>query len=50
MEMLKKELQATKKKFVDLEQRLDSQERLLKEIYKVKLTELEGNLKEHVDA
>ena len=35
---------------MDLKQRLDSQEQLLKEIYDVKLTELEENLKDHVDA
>ena len=33
-----------------MEQRLESQERLITEIYEVKLSDMEGNLKDHVDA
>ena len=48
--MLKKELHETKKRYVDLEKRLESQECLIKEIYEEKLSDMEGNLKDHVDA
>ena len=48
--MLKKELQATKKKYEDLEQPLEDQENFLKEIYEVKLIDMEVSLKDHVDA
>ena len=50
IEMLRKELQATKKKYEDLKQLLENQEKLLKEIYEVKLTDMEVSLKDHVDA
>ena len=49
MTMLKKDLHETKKRYVDLEKRLESQERLIKEIYEVKLSDVEGNLKDNVD-
>ena len=50
LRLLKKELQETKQQYVDLEQRLENQERLMKELCGVKLSKMEGDLKDHVDA
>ena len=50
LRLLKKELQETKQQYVDLEEQLENQERLMKELYEVKLSKMKGNLKDHVDA
>ena len=48
LNMLKKELKDTHDKYTTL--RLENQEKLIQEIYETKLTVMEENLKEHVDA